>query len=57
MTLPLYSARLIIPSALTSILGIPLISFTLKIVPVKSLVILNNCPALPSKLRVPFEVG
>jgi len=56
-TFPLYSAKFIVPSALTSILGIPLTSFTLKIVPDKSFVILNNCPALPSKLNVPLEIG
>ena len=56
-TLPLNSAKLTVPSAFTSILGIPLISFTLKIVPVKSFVIENNCPAFPSNDRVPLDSG
>jgi hypothetical protein len=41
-TLPENSARETVPSALTSMLGMPEISLTLKIVPVKSSVMLNN---------------
>ena len=43
-----------VPSASTSILGIPEISLTEKIEPdVKLLVILKSCPAEPSKESVP----
>jgi hypothetical protein len=56
-TLPPNSANFTVPSALTSILGIPDTSLTEKITPVKSFVIENSCPALPSKLNVPFDVG
>jgi hypothetical protein len=56
-TLPEYCAILTVPVSSTSILGIPEMSLTLKIVPVKLFVIENNCPALPSKLNVPLLVG
>ena len=56
-TLPPNSANDIVPSAFTSIEGIPETSFTEKIVPVRSFVIENNWPAEPSKLNVPFDVG
>jgi hypothetical protein len=46
-----------IPFALTSIEGIPEISLTEKIVPVKSFVMDCNCPADPSNESVPFESG
>jgi hypothetical protein len=41
----------------TSIEGIPDTSLTEKIVPVKSFVTENNCPAEPSNDNVPLEVG
>jgi hypothetical protein len=45
------------PVSNTVILGIPEVSFTENIVPVKLLDIDNNCPALPSKDKVPLLVG
>jgi hypothetical protein len=48
-----------VPSAFTSILGMPETSFTEKIEPVvRLLVILNSCPAEPSNESVPeFNVS
>jgi hypothetical protein len=56
-TNPPNCANLIIPVSNTSILGIPEMSLTENIVPDIELVILNNCPADPSKLSVPLLVG
>ena len=53
LTNPLYCASLISPVSNTSMLGIPLTSLTLKIVPPIESVIENNCPLVPSKLKVP----
>jgi hypothetical protein len=54
---PLYPFNWIMPLAYTSIDGIPETSLTEKIVPERSLVIENNCPALPSKETVPLDSG
>jgi hypothetical protein len=56
-TLPEYCASLTVPVSNTSIEGIPDTSLTEKIVPVKSFVTENNCPAEPSNDNVPLEVG
>ena len=56
-TLPPYCANLTSPVLVTSILGIPDISFAEKIVPVNELFIDNNCPLLASKLTVPLLIG
>ena len=52
-TFPAYSARRIVPSSSTSILGIPDTSFTENIVPVKVSDIEKSCPAEPLKDNVP----
>ena len=52
-TLPVDSANTTRPSSNTSILGIPDMSLTEKIEPVKLSVIENNCPLVPEKDKVP----
>ena len=51
-TLPLNSARFTVPSELTSMLGIPDISLTAKIVPNSESLIENNVPDEPTNDRV-----